>query len=232
MDGMTTATDIAEAEAGRAPARRDARRDAILEAATELFLEAGFEAASIDRIVARVGGSKSTVYAYFGNKAGLFAAVVERVLEELGEATWAEGEGSLGLKAGLRAIGLRLLRLVTSERHVALSRLVIAESRRFPEIGRIYYERGPRVAYGRLASFLAEHAARGEAAIEDPRGAADWFAGKLLHRSFLERLCLEQSTLSQGEMRQIVDEAVSGVLRLYGTVSGEENDAKGEAGCD
>lgn len=213
------------------PSGRQDRRDAILEAATELFLEAGFEAASIDRVVACVGGSKSTVYAYFGNKAGLFAAVVERVLEELGEATWAEGEGSLALETGLKAIGLRLLRLVSSERHIALSRLVIAESRRFPEIGRIYYERGPRVAYGRLASFLAERAGRGEAVIEDPQAAADWFAGKLLHRSFLERLCLDHSMPSQSEMRRIVDEAVDGVLRLYGTASAGEDDAKGGAAC-
>ncbi len=52
--------------------RGEARRSALLEAAREVFLEQGYEGASIEEIVRRVGGSKASLYAYFGSKQGLF----------------------------------------------------------------------------------------------------------------------------------------------------------------
>jgi len=45
-----------------------ARRETILKAGIEVFLEYGCVNASVDEIVRRAGGSKRTVYKYFGNK--------------------------------------------------------------------------------------------------------------------------------------------------------------------
>ena len=57
-----------------------AKRRRILTVATELFLEKGFSAASTTELLRRTGGSKSTVYSYFTDKAGLFTAVVDELL--------------------------------------------------------------------------------------------------------------------------------------------------------
>jgi len=58
------------------------KRQNILAISTELFLEKGFSAASTSELVRRVGGSKTTIYAHFGDKAGLFTAVVDEILKE------------------------------------------------------------------------------------------------------------------------------------------------------
>ncbi|EJD6088430.1 TetR/AcrR family transcriptional regulator [Acinetobacter baumannii] len=47
------------------------RRLALLLSATELFLEKGYDAVSLDDIVNHAGGSKTSIYKYFGNKDGL-----------------------------------------------------------------------------------------------------------------------------------------------------------------
>jgi AcrR family transcriptional regulator len=46
-----------------------------LQAAREIFLEKGYAGTSIDEVVQRTGGSKASVYKYFGSKEGLFAAM-------------------------------------------------------------------------------------------------------------------------------------------------------------
>ena len=58
-------------------------------------------------------------------------------------------------------------------------RLIVSESPRFPELGRIYYEGGPKVGLDRMAEYLAALAATGELNIQDPRRAADLFFSML-----------------------------------------------------
>ncbi|AXU44207.1 HTH-type transcriptional repressor ComR [Acinetobacter baumannii] len=53
------------------------RRLALLLSATELFLEKGYDAVSLDDIVNHAGGSKTSIYKYFGNKDGLFTAICD-----------------------------------------------------------------------------------------------------------------------------------------------------------
>ncbi|MFQ5348326.1 MAG: TetR/AcrR family transcriptional regulator [Rhodothalassiaceae bacterium] len=180
------------------------RRATILEAATALFLEHGYGATSMDAVNRRAGGSKSTLYAYFGNKERLFAAVVEAALEELEDAA-ATPLDALSLEEGLRRIGMTLYRLVTSDRHVALARVVIAEAARFPAIGRIYYRRGPARTYRWIDAFLARHGIR-------DKKAGERFAGALIHRAFLRRLCLGEAAPDSGRMRREVADAVARFL--------------------
>ena len=53
------------------------RHLAFVISATELFLEKGYDAVSLDDIVNHAGGSKASLYKYFGNKDGLFKAICE-----------------------------------------------------------------------------------------------------------------------------------------------------------
>ena len=63
-----------------ATARGEARREALLEAARAIFLEKGYSGTSLDEVVKRTGGSKASVYKYFGNKEGLLLRVLDRYL--------------------------------------------------------------------------------------------------------------------------------------------------------
>src|SRR5471032_834596 len=70
------------------PASRNAERTrgAILDAATEEFAAYGLGGARVDRIAERSGSNKRLIYYYFGNKDGLFLAVLEKAYADIRKA--------------------------------------------------------------------------------------------------------------------------------------------------
>jgi len=78
-----TASDSEIRRARRRPARQPGTRDPagtrsrILDAATKEFARLGLGGARVDRIAARAGANKRMLYYYFGDKEGLFLAVLE-----------------------------------------------------------------------------------------------------------------------------------------------------------
>ena len=73
-------------ERAPAPARKrdsEATRRAILEAAFIEFTDHGLSGARVDAIVARCGSNVRMIYYYFGNKAGLYAAVLEQTYGDM-----------------------------------------------------------------------------------------------------------------------------------------------------
>ncbi len=202
--------------------RRDIKRAAILSAAVELFLEVGYGAASINLLVERVGGSKSTVYAHFENKEKLFEAVVKKVVGEVTGSMRDLELAGLDLRAGLMRLGTRLFELVQSRRHVELARLVIAEAARFPEVGRIYYRYGPALAYKGLEQFLRDHADSGHIRIDDAARAADYFTGMLLHRWLFKRFCIAPEPPDADETRKVVTGVVEYFVGAYTEAPGRQ----------
>jgi len=146
------------------PAGTSARRTEILTIAGRTFLRQGYADASMDGIAAEVGGSKSTLYRYFPSKAALFAAYVE----EIGTLTWstlaAVQVEEKGTEAVLEDTARAYLDLILSPSALAVTRLVMAETGRFPEVGRIFYERGIRHAESQIAAILQRLAERSDIA--------------------------------------------------------------------
>ena len=165
------------------------KRQSLLDAATRMFLELGYEAASINDLIARVGGSKSSVYAHFGSKEALFAAIIDATLSEVLAPLTDLDLRERPLAEGLEFLALKTLEALTSERGVGVQRLVFAEALREPAIGRLYWEHGPARGIEGLSRYLRLRAARGDAVVPDPQPAAEYFWGMLLHRIMLERYC-------------------------------------------
>ena len=191
-----------------------AKRRRILTVATELFLEKGFSAASTTELLRRTGGSKSTVYSYFTDKAGLFTAVVDELLVDSVSLLDSLDLAELEVRDALVKIADQYLKVVLSDRYIGLMRIVIAEVNRFPEIGVAFYERGPGLSYSKFKSFLAERIANNELDIEDTARATDLFFGTLLHREVLMRIYGVKSSALRN--RGVVAAAVSNeFLRYY-----------------
>lgn len=75
------------AESGRTQAERSrATTEQLVDAARELFAARGYDATSIDAVVAHVGVTKGALYHHFSGKRDLFAAVFEREQQHLAEA--------------------------------------------------------------------------------------------------------------------------------------------------
>src|SRR5262245_50065007 len=84
-----------KAAPGRRPATADQRREQIVRMTAPLFLKKGYDNVSIDEIIGVVGGSKATIYAWFGGKEGLFEAVVRQKCEDVTLAIDIDAGGSL-----------------------------------------------------------------------------------------------------------------------------------------
>jgi TetR/AcrR family transcriptional repressor of mexJK operon len=150
-------------------------RAVILAAASEHFVAHGYVGANVDLIAEEAGVSKRTVYNVFGGKEQLFRAVLGEAIdiaERFSRQMSDELAVGVDLAADLRSIGVRLSRAVLGGRIVALRRLLIAESRRFPEIAREYYERAPGLVMTTLAARLAALAEKGRLHVADPMMAA------------------------------------------------------------
>lgn len=152
----------------RREARRRDRREAILGVAAQSFLERGYAGTTMSGIAATLGGSKGTLWSYFSSKEELFAAVIDEKtrayrarLTEILEAPCDD------IRQTLTRFCRSIVEKITSPDAIALHRLVMAEAGRFPEMGRIFYERAPRQTHGLLAQFLEGAIARGQLRGED-----------------------------------------------------------------
>ncbi|CAM4076026.1 TetR/AcrR family transcriptional regulator [Paracidovorax anthurii] len=163
--------------------RTQARRDAILEAAVALFEEVGYEAASMNELAKRVGGSKATLYGYFPSKEQLLVAVVESVATaHLAEAT-AGLERALdagtALRQALTDFGDEALKVLANDRNaISVYRMVLAEAGR-SDIGRLFHEAGPSQCVDTLSRLMQGEMAGGRLSEADPRLRATQFLSLL-----------------------------------------------------
>lgn len=151
--------------------RSTRKRKAILEAATTAFLRNGYLGTTMDEIAAVAGVSKQTVYKHFEIKQRLFFEIVIAAVDEVSDPNYAEVlslKDTGDLAADLTDLARRQLARVMQPRLLQLRRLVIAEAGRFPQLGEIFYERGPGRTIEALAAAFKRLAARGLLRLDDP----------------------------------------------------------------
>lgn len=106
----------------------------ILEAARKIFLERGFEGASIDEIAEVARSGKPTIYARFRDKRALFTEVVTRdVLSRITEFKTEVPTGAT-IEERFTSAAITLLHWGVDSDRIGLMRLAVAEARRFPDL--------------------------------------------------------------------------------------------------
>ncbi|TNC72052.1 TetR family transcriptional regulator [Rubellimicrobium roseum] len=166
-----------------------AKRDQILEGARQVFLEQGFDAASMNDICRAAGVSKGTLYVYFEGKEDLYVSLVERERNRLFGEVDLLLEQDLPLAEKLFLYGRRIAELMCSDRVVRAQRIIIGTSERMPELGARFYDGGMERAQGRLRRLFAAEAAAGRLVVPDVALAGHQFlelcmAGLLRPRLF------------------------------------------------
>ncbi|WP_247892524.1 TetR/AcrR family transcriptional regulator [Azospirillum sp. Sh1] len=186
-----------------------ARRQAILTAARRLFVEKGFEKTTLSDIIAVAGGSRATLYEHFGDKEGLFRAIMEEdnamILSGLAPA---QGDEHMTPEAGLTAFALHLVKALLNEETTATVRILIAEGDRVPDIAEAFFRIGPENAIGRLADYLQLLSDRGDLHIDDPAAAAQAFLGMVTGNLLVRRLILPQRAPAIPDLDRYVRQAV------------------------
>ena len=192
------------------------RRTAILDCADLVFLEEGYQAASMSVIAARLGGSKGTLYNYFASKEELFLACVRRHCEGLHGAMSSLTAEDGGLAETLTKFGRRYVEFVSSDDIVRKFRMVVAEAERAPEMARAFYETGPARGAEMLARYLERMMRAGALTDADPHRAAHHFLGLCYDRLSKARLCNHAPAPDPATIEQDVADAVRVFLAAYG----------------
>lgn len=153
--------------------RKADRPDEIVAAAIEVFSEKGFAAARLDDIAARAGVSKGALYLYFATKEDIFRAVIEQgVAPNLGLVQAAIAANGQSFPDLLRAFTAIISNLAASSPVGGIIKMVIGESRNFPELARTWHDSLISPALGAMTAAIAQAQARGELRPGDPRQCA------------------------------------------------------------
>jgi TetR/AcrR family transcriptional repressor of mexJK operon len=191
------------------------KRQLVLDAAAALFMAQGYGAVSMDAIARAAGVSKATLYAHFSSKDQLFATIIgEACRQNIAMANFLPG-GEHDLAASLTAFAGRLLRFLLEERALAIHRVVISESVRFPELGRAFYDNGPGVFRRVFGDWLAIETMAGRLAVPDPRIAADQFIGLVRGGLYLRATLGLTPPPTDAEIDAAVTAAVATFLKAY-----------------
>ncbi|RCS21902.1 TetR/AcrR family transcriptional regulator [Phyllobacterium salinisoli] len=188
--------------------RSRSRRETLLEVAAEVFFEQGYAATSIDAIIERAGGSKRNIYNEFGNKEGLFAAIItenaDKVLSTL-EIKEIEGRD---LRETLTTFGQHLMAVYMSPALIGIYRIAVTEANRFPDLVKSFYEQGPGRATSRLAEVLEVANERREIRTDDCLRVAGHFVGMIRDNLHLQVLLGLRPPPSKEEAQEAVRSAV------------------------
>jgi TetR/AcrR family transcriptional repressor of mexJK operon len=193
-----------------------AKRGLILDAAQELFLTDGFARTKMDDIAARSGVTKRTAYDYYGDKQGLFAAVLERVIGRLDVSIRRAIDNNLVAVDDLETSLLGFAREITrsalgSSDYATLARLIAIASADVPTTQVPWEAAEPEEV---LAARFAELHLRGLLQAPNPRRAADHFVALTLSLSGsgLRR----GATLTTEQTDEMISDGVRAFLRAYG----------------
>ena len=134
--------------------RGDELREHILYAAKNVFLEMGFERASMDEIANRAKTSKRTLYSHFENKEKLYLAVIDLLRELYLSKLKTPGEYSSDRAEALVLFCGRFLESLLFAWTIRMCRMTIAEAERFPEGSAQYFEVIFSAVHERLSVYL------------------------------------------------------------------------------
>jgi TetR/AcrR family transcriptional repressor of mexJK operon len=192
--------------------RLDAKRGAIIRGAKQVFLKRGFAGTSMDAVAAKAGASKMTVYRHFGSKEALFAGVITELCQQIVGDEFAEMLSRPPAEA-LRAFAEKMVAIVFAPETLELHRIVIAESRRFPKLGRMFYQSGPETCINALSNFFVRNRKNTQLKIINPRRAAEEFLELLRGYAHLRVILGIEKVPLRREMETRIESALRHVLR-------------------
>lgn len=194
----------------------------LLAAASRLFAQKGFHGTAVNDIIAAGGGSKATLAALFGNKAGIFGAVVASFADRTARDIALTGQTN-DVAEGLLAAGNTLLRFYLSKAALQGYRGVITTGPTETEVARRFYHDGHLRIVNALAGLLRQWRGKGLLVCERPEEAADCFCHMLRHGVYEQVLIGLATRVPRAAIRHqaqwTVDAFLNGCARLESTIN-------------
>ena len=202
------------------------KRQAIHAAGTAVFLERGYEAASMDQIATEAQVSKQTIYNHFHSKDELFKAIITDMTTELAFPLSMTKAAETTPQQLLRSFAREFLKLMLQPSSLALYRLIVAEAVRFPELGDALYKAGAGNLLRRLTDYLDWETRAGRLTVEEPEMAAELLIGMLT--GLLQfRALLGTGGLTDAELERRATVVIANFLMLCAPDRAQEDDTSG-----
>lgn len=181
----------------------------ILQGAMQVFLEKGYNGASMDRVAMVAGVSKQTLYSHFQDKEGLFVALVQHLAVDRFQLIFGAQSFDQDAETVLRSLAQAFLTQVASDQdYLAFMRLLIGESGRFPELGEVFIKNVTSPGHQVLSQFFRS---RPDLQINDPESTAWIFMGTLVSYVLSQQL-LQAKNVMPLDASALVDQLVQMIL--------------------
>jgi AcrR family transcriptional regulator len=190
------------------------KRRQILDGARKVFMDLGFDGASMNEIARSAGVSKGTLYVYFADKNRLFEAIVEDETLEKSKIAY-NLDPRRDAETTLREFGQAYIGSICRPGGGSSIRTVMAIAERMPEVGRQFYENVLAKTINRLADYLQAHVGPGDLAIDDCGLAAAQFLQMCQATLFLPFVFQAEPAPSAERIAQVVDSATRIFLETY-----------------
>lgn len=190
------------------------KRLQILKTAQKLFMEQGYGEVSMDALAEAVPVSKRTLYNHFHDKKALFSAVMQsRCLFISGSIEHILLQENKSATQALTETALKFLSVVLQPQAVNIHRTAITQLQHFPELGKLFYDSGPRRCMGILAEYLGKLKKSGTLHVADTAQAAAVFFNMILGSMQKRMLLGVDKHISQKEIDAHVKYVVGVFLR-------------------
>jgi AcrR family transcriptional regulator len=194
------------------------KRRQILDGARKVFMDLGFDGASMGEIARSAGVSKGTLYVYFDDKNRLFEAIVEEEALEQGKVAF-NFDPARDVTTTLMEFGQAYIQLLCRPGGGSATRTVMAIAERMPEVGRRFYNNVIALTIARLAAYLEVHTRSGDLEIEDCQLAATQFMQMCQASLFMPFIFQAAPAPSAERIAQVVKSATRMFLAGYRTKS-------------
>lgn len=190
------------------------KHEQIFQAAADEFREKGFHDASMDRISARAGASKRTVYKHYASKENLFQELIRRHWSQFAATLDVSYEKDRDIRDQLMELGQAEGKLLASAEVMATTRLIMSELLRNPELAEENQEKTDFRASFEI--MLRDATADGKLRVDDPQKAAEEFIGLIKSKAFWP-VVFGAPVVTPEEMASIVESSVEMIMARYGT---------------
>ena len=192
----------------------NSKRRQILDGARKVFLDLGFDGASMGEIARSAGVSKGTLYVYFADKNRLFEAIVEEEAREKSEAAF-NLDPTREVTTTLREFGETYIAMICRPGGGSSIRTVMAIAERMPDVGRRYYEQVLESLINRLAAYLEARVKLADLKIDDCQLAASQFQLMCQASLFLPYIFQASPAPSPERIREVIESALQMFLAAY-----------------
>ncbi len=184
------------------------KKERILEVAGEMFIQHGYNAVTMDAIAEAAPVSKPTLYNHFTDKSALFFAVMEHRSLTMFNKFQDNILQDTTPEETLTRIGESFLDVILRPEALSMFRIMIGEGHNFPELGKLFYEAGPKKTLELLAGYLEDLHKKGILNVENPLLSANFFLNMIKGYPHMQCMMGLKQKIPPKERAEIVGYAV------------------------